>query len=819
MRISSSMYYKNIYGQNNSLLSNNLFDVNKQISSGLKIQYAKDDVRTFSDTMRLDNEIVVLGQIKKSSESGYKISNQADIVLNEFGTTMDRTKTLLIQAANGTNSELSLDAIAKELRALEEHFKNLANSSINGKFLFSGSAVDIKPISDDGTYMGNNISLSSFTGSKTSQQYNISGEELFLGEKHLVRREVTTNVVQNNLSIKYPDFTDLTVEGVDTILTSSDTIRDLMGDMDNDVDSVNIKHHFYIRGATSDGTSFNQKTSLRDDDTIDSLLDQIGSFYGNTSSLEVVNVSLNDYGEIVVEDKIKGSSKIDFHIIGATDFDQTDGNDAANIDDAIYNNITDKRGLINNLNSGETDFDRIINETSEAANSNLYVKNFIQSPYTPATTPLVQFKSEEYAMDLPAAPGDILSITVDNGDFLPATTTYNQAFNIDPATTYDDLKNQIELAGDFTVDIVGDTITLNATAQGVAKGVSVSAPLTTTNGAVTVTTTTTNSVIAANIDATVYDRTEFSVDGPRLSSSAPQIIAGTNAFATESTKLSEVADLSQGTAGTLDGTSFNLEGINIDGNPYIVQIDLATAGSTFTVGPNTYNIYDVGSPRVAVDADEMTYKQLMDVVNMTVTGTFPATAPGSEIDYDNAIIAADLKGSTSLGYDGRIQFKEANAGNTEARIALYDSNSGDFSAPASVMTFNTNNAITVRDPKTDFFKTIDEVIAAVENYKLYPDSSSGDMRNVGIENAIAVIDDLQDHIFRAHAQVGSQSNALSRSIERTELLEISSMTLRSSVIDTDLAEASLTLTQLSLNYEAMLSTVGRISKLSLVNYL
>ena len=45
------------------------------------------------------------------------------------------------------------------------------------------------------------------------------------------------------------------------------------------------------------------------------------------------------------------------------------------------------------------------------------------------------------------------------------------------------------------------------------------------------------------------------------------------------------------------------------------------------------------------------------------------------------------------------------------------------------------------------------------------------------------------------------------------------MTLRSSVIDTDLAEASLELTQLSLNYEAMLSTVGKISKLSLVNYL
>jgi flagellar hook-associated protein 3 FlgL len=51
------------------------------------------------------------------------------------------------------------------------------------------------------------------------------------------------------------------------------------------------------------------------------------------------------------------------------------------------------------------------------------------------------------------------------------------------------------------------------------------------------------------------------------------------------------------------------------------------------------------------------------------------------------------------------------------------------------------------------------------------------------------------------------------------MLEISSKSLRSSIIDTDLAEASLSLAQLNTNYQAMLSTVSKISKLSLVNYL
>ena len=693
MRVTSNMYYKNIYGDNNALLSKNLFDVNKQIASGLKIQYAHEDIGVFTETMRLDNEITTLGQIKSSTQSAFKLSDQTDAVLGEFETSMNRMRTLLVNAANGTNSDVSLDAIAQELRGLEENFKSLANTSINGQYLFSGSAVDVKPIADDGTYMGNDAQLKAFTGSKTSQQYNISGEELFLGEKKLVRREVTTNVVQENLIAKYPALQQAGYTGIDSFVSSSSTIRELMGDADNVVDVGVQKHFFYINGTTSDGTSLKQKIQMSDDDSIDALLNQIGNLYGNTPDLKVVNVNMNSNGQIIIEDKMQGSSKIDFHMVGATDLS---GGAAANV-----TNIDD-------LGVGETNFNKIMLATSTATNPNLHVKEFIKSSLAPA-------------------------------DGVAATNL---------------------------------------------------------------------------IEGTIYDKTEFSIDGAKLYSATPQILKGTNAFATPSTKLLDVAS---GT--TLDGKSFNLEGTDVNGNPYSAQIDLATAGSTFTIGGNTYDIFNVGTPRAAVAADEMTYKQLMDVMNMVVTGNLPSAAPGSSAQYDSAVATADLRGKTFLSYDGKIQFEEMNTGNTMARMALYDSNSGDFTAPPSVMTFNTNNAITVRDPKTDFFKTLDEMITAVENYKLYPDSSSGNIRNVGIENAVAMMDDLQDHVFRAHSQVGAQTNSLNTSLQRTELLEISSMSLRSSVIDTDLAEASLTLAQLNTNYQAMLSTVGKISQLSLVNYL
>ncbi|EQB34450.1 hypothetical protein M947_10610 [Sulfurimonas hongkongensis] len=707
MRVTSSMYYESLYGANNSKLSKELFDVNKQIASGLKIQYAKDDVRTFAETMRLDNELSTIGQIKKSTQSGYKLSNQTDVVLNEFGTTMDKMRTLLIQAANDAQSDTSLDAIAKELRVIEDHLKNLSNTSINGQYLFSGTAVDIKPISDDGTYNGNDGSLKAFLGSNSQQQYNISGDDLFLGEEVLTKRTITTNVMQSNLSKKYDFASGADNETLPTPLKQSDTIRDMMGDNDNSSVPAN-DHYFYIRGTTSSGEAIKSKVSMQDDDTIEELLKKIGEEFGNTPNLDVVNVSLNDNGQIVIEDKIKGSSKLDFHMVGAVDFT---GGAAADVVD------------IDALDGGENDFNKIMNGTS--TNPNLYVKEFIKSGYTPA------------------------------------------------------------------------------------------------NGA------------ASNIEGLVYDRTAFDKKGSSLTSNIPQIVKNyntsttpptkltQNAFATPSTKISDVADLSQGTADTLDGTQFTLSGTNVAGGAFTAQIDFASAGSTFSLdgGVTNYDIFDMSNPRVAVDADEMTYQQLMDVVNMVVTNNIPTL--NTEADYDAKASDSKLQGDTFLTYDGKIKFEEIGTAHTNATLSMYDSNSDDFAigADSSVLSFNSNNALTITDPKTDFFKEIDEMITAVEDHKNYPDASRGSLRSIGIENSIAKMDELQEHVTRTHSKVGSQSNALTLSQERAELLEISTMTLRSSVIDTDLAEASLTLTQLQLNYEAMLSTIGKVSKLSLVNYL
>lgn len=695
MRVTSSMYYNSIYQKKNLDLNNQLFDVNRQIASGLKIQYAGDDVPVFAQTMRLDNEITTLSQIKTSTENGFKVSDQTDSVMNGFNDLINRFRTLLLQASNDTNDDTSRNAIASELRGIESNLRGLANTSINGNYIFSGSALDVKPIDDNGIYQGNDGRLDALVGSNNKQQFNLSGADLFLGENSSIHREIVTNVVNQNLLKDYPAL-QATASDSDN-LTESSTMRQFMGDTDNSATPANT-YYFYLRGTKSDGTNFNAQVSFSDIDTVSNLLDEIGKQFGNTGSQDVVNVSLNDFGEIVIADKLKGSSKLDFNMVGAVDFS---GGAAANV------------ASIDALDTGETDFDAIIGATSTAVNPNLFVKEFSKSGFTSAS------------------------------------------------------------------------------------------------GA------------ATNIEGLLYDRTQFSIEGSTISSNVAQVSTTDNSFAKAATKLSEVFDLSQGTAGTLDGTQLRLTGTSIDGvTPYDVTINLNSAGSTFTdnSGPTTYDIFNMDTAgRAAVDADEMTYQQLLDVINMAVTNNFPAGA--ADTDYDTAIENSRLRGDTYLTYDGKIAFKDLTQGNTKATMALYDANSGDFSADPSVISFNANNTLTVRDPKNDFFKSLDEMIRSVEEYKNYPDATTGTQRVMGMQSSIARIDDLQDHILSMHAKVGAQSNTLNQSLQRVETLNITTKSLRSSIVDTDLAEASLTLQQLTVNYQAMLSTVGRVSQLSLVNYL
>lgn len=331
MRVPTSAMYTSFLGRQQTI-SSQLYETNRK-SDGKEIQYGYQDLNIYNNTLRLEEEEYNLSQIKQTTQSAQSFANTTDTTLSSMSKQLERFKTLLLQAANDSNANTNYQAIASELTTIQSQVMNLSNTSINGQYLFSGTALSVKPVDDQGVYQGNDGQIEVFSGSHVRYAQNIDGKTLFLGDDNDYARSVTTNVRLLNQTKLDPTLTDPTVS---TAITTTDTIGDLTGTQTAD-------SYFYIDGRKSDGTSFKTRITMTHDATVDDLLTKIANVYDNQ-----VSVSLTTKGQIEIKDKTTGSSQLQFHIVAAdqavTDISTLSGS-GAKITEFIKSDFTLATGL------------------------------------------------------------------------------------------------------------------------------------------------------------------------------------------------------------------------------------------------------------------------------------------------------------------------------------------------------------------------------------------------------------------------------------------------------------------------------------------
>ena len=312
------------------------------------------------------------------------------------------------------------------------------------------------------------------------------------------------------------------------------------------------------------------------------------------------------------------------------------------------------------------------------------------------------------------------------------------------------------------------------------------------------------------------DRVKFSKKDSTIYSNVSQIVKSTNEYVKPSDKLLDAAGVDD-----LSNTDLSIDFVANDGSSGTATIDLGGSPqvSVKDLAGNIiagFNIYD--SSGNATDANSITYQQLSDVVSMIVSNNLPADNKAS---YDAAIEDAKKEVNVYFDYRGRLTIEDKTNSSSAIEFAMYDSSVNDFSGTSggAALSFASNNAITTDEPHVDFFKELDMMIDAVRNGLYRADADSGDPRNIGIQNSISKIDHIADHTAKLHTKIGSLSNALDNANQRAQLLSLNVAVIRSEVADTDIGEAMMKFEQVSVNYQATLSTVSKINSLSLLNYI
>ncbi|MBR2514866.1 MAG: FliC/FljB family flagellin [Halomonas sp.] len=147
-------------GQSNLNKSQNALQTSmERLSSGLRINSAKDDAAGQAIANRMTAQITGLGQAQRNANDGISVAQTAEGSLNQINDNLQRIRELSVQAANGTNSQDDLTSIQDEItQRLAEIDRISEETSFNGvNVLASDQALQIQVGANDGETISVNL--------------------------------------------------------------------------------------------------------------------------------------------------------------------------------------------------------------------------------------------------------------------------------------------------------------------------------------------------------------------------------------------------------------------------------------------------------------------------------------------------------------------------------------------------------------------------------------------------------------------------------------------------------------------------------------
>ncbi|MFW6345957.1 MAG: flagellin [Halomonas sp.] len=134
-----------LIGQNNLNKSQGaLQTAQERLSSGLRINSAKDDAAGQAIANRMTSQITGLSQAQRNANDGISMAQTAEGALNSINDNLQRMRELSVQAANETNSADDLASIKEEMDARALEIDRVAESTnFNGIKLINGDNASL----------------------------------------------------------------------------------------------------------------------------------------------------------------------------------------------------------------------------------------------------------------------------------------------------------------------------------------------------------------------------------------------------------------------------------------------------------------------------------------------------------------------------------------------------------------------------------------------------------------------------------------------------------------------------------------------------
>ncbi|HIS28591.1 MAG TPA: flagellar hook-associated protein FlgL [Candidatus Avamphibacillus intestinigallinarum] len=170
-----------------------------QLSTGRKINRPSDNPFIAIKGMSYRTEVKQIEQFKRNTNEVHNWMDNSDDALSNATSALQRIRELASQAANDTYDAEQRENISKEVEQLKEDLIDIANTNVNGKYIFNGTNTNEAPITKDeaGNYefdfRDSDVNIEIAKG--TSLKANVEGSDVFgedlLGEDGVLNKLIT----------------------------------------------------------------------------------------------------------------------------------------------------------------------------------------------------------------------------------------------------------------------------------------------------------------------------------------------------------------------------------------------------------------------------------------------------------------------------------------------------------------------------------------------------------------------------------------------------------------------------------------------------
>lgn len=271
----SAMLSNNALANNDSLLAQSL----ERLSSGLKINHAKDNPAGLAMAKRMNAQIEGLSIANQNASDGVSVIEIADGAMTEISEMLQRMNELAVKAANGTMSDADRQTIQEEVAQLKEEITRVSETTefngqklLNGEFEYKGYTNNL------------GIKVNGYSQEVPTKVYTVDSLKIFADKD-----ENGSYKVENiQLGSGFPAGTDASVK--DNILTLK---ADTGFEIRLDISGIDFKGANYVE--MPDNTASPAVPPLQIDATgIGAMRLQVGANEGQILTVDIPAISLKN---------------------------------------------------------------------------------------------------------------------------------------------------------------------------------------------------------------------------------------------------------------------------------------------------------------------------------------------------------------------------------------------------------------------------------------------------------------------------------------------------------------------------------------------